>query len=61
MMFVRGLGARLNVAVSVWNLDPAEPGRLLVVRPLEQVDRPVLEGTALKLCLGFLLPGCVSG
>ena len=54
-MLAGGLGAGLNVAFSVVNLDPTEQRRLFTVRPPEQVDRAVLEGTAFKFGLRLSL------
>ena len=54
-MLVGGLGTGLNVAFTVWKLDPTEPRRLFVVRPPEKVDRTVLEGTAFKFGLRLSL------
>ena len=55
LVLVGGLGAGLNVALSVGNLDPTEQRRLFTVHPPAQVDRAVLEGTAFKFGLRLSL------
>jgi hypothetical protein len=48
-MLVCGLGGAADVAFGVGDFDPTEPRWLLVIRSLEQIDRPILEGATFQL------------
>jgi len=61
LMLVGSPGAGMNVALSVWNFGPAEPGRLLVVARLKGWIAPTLKERLSSSAFGFLIHGRFSG